>query len=158
MHHTTLATFAIVAAIGFAAATAGVAKEPISVTMDRAKVMKISAPAETVIIGNPGIADATIHDKRTLIITGRTVGLTNLVILDAKGEPIADEIISVEKIQAGLISIQRGASRFSYNCTPNCNTMLEVGDNPGAFESALQQINSRNSLAIGAASSAAPAQ
>ena len=33
-------------------------------------------------------ADALIHDRQTLIITGRAVGLTNLVILDGKGEPM----------------------------------------------------------------------
>ncbi|MEJ1159577.1 pilus assembly protein N-terminal domain-containing protein [Prosthecomicrobium sp. N25] len=122
------------------------AKDPINVVMDRAKVMRISSPAETVIVGNPGIADAMIHDRQTLIITGRMVGITNLVILDAKGQPIADEVINVEKIQSGLVTVQRGPARASYFCTPHCAGMLEVGDSKESFETALAQINQRNNL------------
>lgn len=123
------------------------AKDPISVTIDRAMVMRLPAPADTVIIGNPGIADATIHDRMTLILTGKVVGMTNLVILDAKGNPIADEVLSVKKIHEGLVSVQRGANRYSYSCTPDCNTMFEVGDTPNAFSQAAGQIGQRNALA-----------
>ncbi len=128
-------------------ATTAEAKDPISVTIDRAMVMRLPAPADTVIIGNPGIADATIHDRMTLILTGKIVGMTNLVILDAKGNPIADEVISVKKMHDGLVSVQRGANRFSYSCTPDCNTMFEVGDSQAAFSQAAGQIGQRNALA-----------
>lgn len=128
-------------------ATVAQAKDPISITIDRAKVMRLPAPADTVIIGNPGIADATIHDRVTLILTGKVVGTTNLVILDAKGNPIADEILSVGKIRDGLVSVQRGANRYSYSCTPDCNTMFEVGDAPGPFAQTAGQIAQRNLLA-----------
>ena len=69
--------------------------EPISVMVDRAKVMRISRPADVVIVGNPAIADATIQDNKTLIITGRSFGSTNLIVLDSDGQAIADEIITV---------------------------------------------------------------
>lgn len=128
-------------------ATTAFAKDPITITIDRAKVMRLPAPADTVIIGNPGIADATIHDRMTLILTGKIVGMTNLVILDAKGNPIADEVLSVNKVQDGLVTVQRGSERYSYNCTPNCNTMLEVGDNSAAFSQAAGQISQRNAIA-----------
>ncbi|MBP0651082.1 pilus assembly protein N-terminal domain-containing protein, partial [Mycobacterium tuberculosis] len=55
-----------VAVIGLLSAPA-LAKDPIVVTMDRAKVMRIPAPADTVIIGNPAIADVSIHDRQTLV-------------------------------------------------------------------------------------------
>jgi hypothetical protein len=155
----TRAGLALAALVLVAAAVSGQAaqaKEPIRVVMDRAKVMRISAPAETVIVGNPGIADAVMHDRQTLILTGRMAGITNLVVLDAKGQPIADEIINVEKIQEGLVTVQRGNTRMSYFCTPHCASMPEVGDGREAFEGALNQINQRNSL--GAAHSGAGAQ
>jgi len=135
----------LLAALPFLAGPAG-AKDPILVTMDRAKVMRISTPADTVIVGNPGIADAVVHDRQTLIITGRMVGVTNLVILDKKGEPIADETITVEKIQQNLVTVQRGNQRSSYFCTPHCASMMEVGDSPESFGTAQAQISQRNSL------------
>ena len=75
-----------------AAGSALAAGVPINIVVDRAKVMHISRPAATVIIGNPAIADATIQDNQTLIITGRSYGTTNLIVLDSAGQPIADEI------------------------------------------------------------------
>ena len=50
------------------------AKEPISVVVDRAKLVRIDAAAHTVIVGNPAIADATVYDAKTLVITGRPTG------------------------------------------------------------------------------------
>jgi len=128
------------------AVTAAFAKDPIAITIDRAKVMRLSAPADTVIIGNPGIADATIHDKMTLILTGKMTGTTNLVILDAKGNPIADEVLSVAKMSDGLVSVQRAANRLSFSCTPDCNPTIEVGDQKEQFETIGGQIGKRNGL------------
>jgi len=41
--------------------------EPISVKVNMARILRISAPAATVIIGNPGVADVTIQDPQTLV-------------------------------------------------------------------------------------------
>jgi hypothetical protein len=124
-------------------ATTASAKDPISVTIDRAKVMRISAPAATVVIGNPAIADANVQDRQTLVITGKASGITNLVVLDAKGELIADEILNVEKPTAGYVTVQRGGSRYTYSCTPNCNAAIEPGDNTEYFGTANSQIHIR---------------
>ena len=125
------------------------AKDPIVVTMDRAKVMRLPAPADIVIVGNPGIADALVQNRMTLVLTGKAVGITNLVVLDAKGNPIADEIINVSKVQEGLVTVQRAGSRFSYACTPHCNTMIETGDNVEHFSVANSQLQIRNTFGQG---------
>lgn len=149
-------TFAALAFLILSAMPAAQAKEPINVVMDRAKVMRIAGQAATVIIGNPGIADATMHDRQTIVITGRAVGMTNLVILDPKGEPIADEVVSVEKAQTGLVTIQRAGARASYSCTPHCNAMFEPGDDDTAFTKSMSQIQQRNDFGAKASNGAAP--
>jgi hypothetical protein len=141
-----LYAIAVLAALSTSGA---VAKDPIVVTIDRAKVMRLPVPADTVIVGNPGIADVTIHDRMTLVLTGKMAGITNLVILDSKGNPIADEIVEVAKIQEGLVTVQRAGERFSYNCTPNCNNMTEVGDNKDFFDNTSGQLLKRNGLGQG---------
>ncbi|MDK9696376.1 MAG: pilus assembly protein N-terminal domain-containing protein [Siculibacillus sp.] len=134
-------------AISFALVTAicgpAAAKDPIAVTVDIAKVMRISAPATTVVLGNPGIADATMQDRQTLVITGKTAGITNLVVLDAKGQLIADEMIHVVKPQTGYVTVQRGGSRYSYACTPHCTPTIEPGDEKGYFEAADDHLRKR---------------
>lgn len=132
-------------------AFAGEAREPIAVMVDHAKVMRISAPAATVVIGNPAIADASIQDRQTIVLTGKVLGMTNLVILDAKGQLIADELIRVEKSEQGYVTVQRGPARFTYACTPKCNTALEPGDFNDYFTQSQQQMTARSALANGAA-------
>lgn len=126
------------------------AKDPISVMIDRAKVMRISAPAATVVIGNPAIADASIQDRQTLVITGKVTGITNLVILDAKGELVADELINVEKPDRGTVTVQRGVNRYTYACTPNCDVSLQPGDTADYFTQASSQLSGRNAFATSA--------
>ena len=84
---------------------------PLVVGIDRAKVMRISRPADVVILGNPAIADATIQDNQTLIITGRSFGSTNLIVLDAAGQPIADEIVNVTATNDDVVTVYKRASR-----------------------------------------------
>ena len=131
--------------------------EPIVVVVDHAKVMRISAPAETIIVGNPAIADATIYDRQTIVITGKTAGTTNLVILDNKGKPIADEILKVAIPSDKIVSIQRGpgTAQFTYACTPICAPILTPGDDKEYFEISNNQINNRNNMSNQAAGATA---
>ena len=57
----------------------------IEVTMNQAKIVKLSRAADTIIIGNPEIADASVQDASTVVLTGKGFGVTNLVILDEAG-------------------------------------------------------------------------
>lgn len=139
-----LASVAILSALPAAA-------ENIEVIVDRAKVMRISRPADIVIIGNPAIADATIQDARTLIITGRSFGTTNLIVLDADGQAIADATITVAPQNDQVVTVYRRASRETFSCTPDCSPMLAVGDNTTAFDTVNSQIQSHTSLSDAAA-------
>ncbi len=108
-----------------------VAAEPNAVTVkvNMARVLRIGSPAATVIIGNPGVADVTIQDPQTLILTGRSFGHTNLIVLDNVGNPIADIMIEVVMSQAGLMTVYQGASRTTLACAPNCQPVIMLGDN-----------------------------
>ncbi len=151
----TAAPITRIAALTFAglaslAATAAAA-EPISVIVDRAKVLHISQPADVVIIGNPAIADATIQDSQTLIITGRSYGTTNLIVLDKQGQSIADNVITVEPSNDKVVTVYRRDSRQTLSCTPECSPILSLGDTPNVFESANAQIQAVRTLANSAA-------
>lgn len=125
------------------------AREIISVTVDHAKLMRVSRPATTVIIGNPGIADATVQDQNTLIITGKSYGVTNMIILDAQGEPIADALLTVKGEAVNAVTVYRRTERVTYSCSPNCERSLALGDEAGAFGNVQSQVEQRNSFATG---------
>jgi Flp pilus assembly secretin CpaC len=127
--------------------TASVAQEPITITIDRAKVMRISRPADTIIIGNPAIADATIQDNQTLVITGHSFGSTNLIVLDAAGQAIADEVLMVQSNDDAVVTVFRRSSQVTLSCTPQCAPTLTIGDSGATFESVNEQVGAHNSLA-----------
>lgn len=144
--HALALTILIVAGL-FLTGSASVAQEPIAIVIDRAKVMHISRPADTIIIGNPAIADATIQDNQTLVITGRSFGSTNLIVLDAAGQAIADEVLMVQSNDEAVVTVFRRSSQVTLSCTPQCAPTLTIGDSGATFKSVNEQVGAHNSLA-----------
>ena len=79
--------------------------------MNQAKIVKLSRAADTIIIGNPEIADASVQDASTVVLTGKGFGVTNLVVLDEAGAPIIDEQIMVSRSTACDACASTGARR-----------------------------------------------
>ncbi|AVF03066.1 MAG: hypothetical protein Devi2KO_37040 [Devosia indica] len=104
---------------------------PINVNVNMARILRISAPAATVIVGNPGIADVTIQDPQTLILTGKSYGQTNLIVLDSRGEPVADTLVEVVQMSAGIMTVYQGQSRTTLSCAPTCQPVVMMGDDTG---------------------------
>src|ERR1700694_2976403 len=124
--------------LAIAAAPGASAADALSVTIDHAKVMHISRPADIVIVGNPGIADATIQDQQTLIITGRSYGSTNLIVVDSSGKAIAEETLTVEPANDGMVAVYKTNDgkrivRQTFSCTPDCSPTVAIGDEDKAF-------------------------
>lgn len=92
----------------------------ISVSLNHARIIKLSRPAATVIIGNPEIADATVRDAQTIVLTGRGFGNTNMVVLDATGTPIIDERIAVSRNEFETLKVYRRADIETLSCKPFC--------------------------------------
>jgi Flp pilus assembly secretin CpaC len=132
-------SIAVVLALSLMAAPAVAMAEnaPVSVKVNMARILRINAPAATVIIGNPGIADVTIQDPQTLVLTGKSYGQTNLIILDSQGSPIADTMIEVVQEQAGLVTVYLGGSRTSLSCEPVCQPIIMLGDDTGYTSEAI---------------------
>jgi len=133
------AFLAILTAASLAMATPGAAAEgaPISVKVNMARILRINAPAATVIIGNPGVADVTIQDPQTLVLTGKSYGQTNMIVLDDMGNPIADTLIEVIQAQADLVTVYMGGARTTLMCSPVCQPTIMLGDDPTFSSQAL---------------------
>ena len=133
MRHNLVAALALSLSLasGFVAAPASaVDGEAINVNVNMARILRINASAATVIVGNPGIADVTIQDPQTLILTGKSFGQTNLIVLDTAGNPIADTLIEVVQMQAGVMTVYQGQARTSLSCAPVCQNVIMMGDDP----------------------------
>ncbi|MEO0329756.1 MAG: pilus assembly protein N-terminal domain-containing protein [Pseudomonadota bacterium] len=144
------AILAILACIGFATnttlASGSGANNSVIVTVDQAKVFRVSRPAATIIVGNPAIVDATIEDEQTLVLTGRSFGVTNLIVLDSKGDAVVDQKVVVRGQETNTVRIYRRNSRETLACAPVCEPTLTIGDDNSAFNFASGQIQARNQL------------
>ncbi|MCD2471618.1 pilus assembly protein N-terminal domain-containing protein [Jiella sp. MQZ9-1] len=123
----------------------------IMVDMDQAKVIQLDRPANTVIVGNPSIVDVQVLSSNRLVMTGKASGITNIVILDQKGNPIVDERVSVGTFEKDTVRVYRQASRATYACTPECVPTATVGDDMENFGVAIQQQTQRQNIAEQAA-------
>lgn len=93
----------------------------IGVTLDHAKLLKLREPAQTVVIGNPGIVDGTISDQNTLILTGKSIGSTNLIILGEAGRQISNFVVSVAANGRERITVHNGLQYQTYSCIGSCS-------------------------------------
>jgi len=97
----------------------------IDVVMNQAKIVKLSRAADTIVIGNPAIADASVQDSTTIVLTGKGFGVTNLVVLDEEGNPIVDEQITVSRQTVDSVRIYRRAEIQTLSCTPYCESSFK---------------------------------
>jgi Flp pilus assembly secretin CpaC len=118
----TLSAAALVA-IGAAGLVAPAAADAgIQVEMNQAKIVKLARPADTIVVGNPAIADAAVQDASTIVLTGKGFGVTNLVVLDGDGNPIVDEQVTVVRQAASSVRVYRRADIQTLSCTPYCES------------------------------------
>ena len=119
---------AVLAALPLPGSASAADGDPITVKVNMARVLRINAPASTVIVGNPGVADVTIQDPKTLVLTGKSFGQTNLIVLDNAGNPIADTLIEVVQAQADTMTVYLGNHRTTLACAPTCQPTVMLGD------------------------------
>lgn len=114
---------ATILAAACASATAG---KGISVQVNQARIVKLARPADTIVVGNPKIADASVQDSMTIVLTGKGFGATNLVVLDEAGQPIIDEQVSVSRDTTDSVRVFRRARIETLHCSPVCETAYQT--------------------------------
>jgi len=120
-----LGGFGVVPAMGAAfmaviAVAQASAEDYIALETSQARILRLARPADSVVIGNPSIADAVVQDAQTIVLTGKDFGVTNIVVMDKQGEPILDRELVVSRNTRGTTRIYRQAEVQTLSCTPYC--------------------------------------
>jgi hypothetical protein len=118
--------------------------ETLVVTIDHARVVKVPAGTEALIV-----ADVTLLKQgATMVITGKGFGDTNFIALDTTGNPLAQSLIRVVGGKNALL-VQRGLDRQSYACAPQCLPTAKLGDDSKYFGEVAGQVKDHNAHAAG---------
>lgn len=110
------------------------AERDLIVRYDQSSLLRLPRPVAEIIIGNPSIADVTVQANTLLVVTGKTFGVTNLIILDADRKIIQEQRIIVERDENRVVNLHKAGQRQSYSCTPNCSPTLTIGDDTEYFD------------------------
>ena len=104
----------------FSSADVRSADDMLRVYMDQARILKLDRDVSKVIVGNADVADVTVADARTIVLTGRSYGATNVVLLDAGGNAILDERVLVAVDEANTVRVYKQIERSVLSCAPAC--------------------------------------
>jgi Flp pilus assembly secretin CpaC len=107
------------------------AGETIELTPGFVKLFKFDRPVGTVAIGDPRVADTFAPNDKAILLTGKAVGTTNLIILDNDGRELlnGDVVVARGKEAAQRITIHSRSLLHAYqeySCAPNCVLMGSI--------------------------------
>lgn len=84
-----------------------------------ADILKVTRGVRTIIIGNPGIVDASVIDESTVAMTAKATGTTNMILLDAQHAEILRTTVQVGA-RPKQVQVLSGERVRAYACTPSC--------------------------------------
>ncbi len=133
------------------------ASENLRVTIDKNHVLRTDRPVETIIVGNPHIADVSAQSNQLMFVLGRASGETNILGFDKEGNVVFDKDVTVVPHTTRTVTLHRGALSETFACAPRCEAEMHPGDDPAKFGLISGQSSTHTSTASGAASGAAKA-
>lgn len=128
-----------------------------SVELNKTEIVRLSEPAAAVSIGNPKIADVSVHSADTIFVLGRGYGQTNLIVLNSSGQTILDtDIQVVAPVSVGNVRLYSGGDRETYSCAPYCLPAPVLGDSVNFVVTNTPETREINSTVISGIASRAP--
>ena len=108
----------LAAAVPAAAAMAAAAFE---VPLDQAVRLPLRGAAVEVVVGSPKYLDVTVIDPSTVLVHGKELGVTNLVVYDAGGRPVFSQKVAVVASGGDQVSVLKGGKESAeYVCAGRC--------------------------------------
>ena len=115
------------------------AAQSYTVPIDQAGLLRLPEDAAAIVVGNPAIADATMFNARTVFISGRAYGQTNLIALNAHGQVIYANDISVNHTDREHVQVYHNIDQASFICNPVCRPVMVIGDAEDTFTATRNQ-------------------
>lgn len=128
---------------------------------DHMRRVRLERPAGTILVGNPAIADVTVLGMDTIFVSARSIGATNIIVLDENNNEIRTFEVFVREPTTKRVVLRNGGAAENYQCAPNCLRALTQSDAPAPHAAKVQVIQADIALdqtAIGLQSGVNPNQ
>jgi len=118
--------------IGSAAQLLELSNNVIPLRVGYASVLLLDKPVRTIIIGDPKITEATVQNEKTVVLTAKATGKTDVIIFDDKNNQMFSAKIEVGAAINLVETHPKGGRQglqefFGFSCTPVC---VRVKDEP----------------------------
>lgn len=131
MKHILIAATALASVSALAPlASAGMYSDTYQVDLNKTRVLHLPQAAGAIVVGNPEIADVSVHSSDTLFLVGRGYGVTNILVLNSAGKTVMDATIQVSNtLPNNGVRVYNGSMiRKTYSCAPYCQPAPVLGD------------------------------
>jgi hypothetical protein len=130
-----------------------------TVPVDQSRRVPFNGAAASVIPGNADLIYSYIVSPTDVRVVGRKLGVTNLVVLDARGQTLFDKEVVVSAGDGSVVTIYRDGKATDYACSPYCAPAQGTpGFQPGQTSAtAAGFVTVGQALANAAGAAAAPA-
>jgi hypothetical protein len=119
-----------------ALAPAAVMAASLGVPLNQSVLVSLPAPAHSVFLGNPTVADVAMSDQRHVVVTGKAGGVTNLIVTDQRGRTIFNRQIVVGASAGDRVELINGGNVISYACAPTCEQVGAAQSQPAGSAAA----------------------
>ncbi len=138
-------------ALALLTASAAIAAQELVIKSDETQLLNVSGSPGAVVIGNPSIADATVHGTK-IFLHGRAAGSTNLIVLDQEGNQLASMEITVQVNGENNVALFKAGNRYSYVCATLCEEAMRPGDQVDYFSDVMKMNSNKSDFASGKSS------
>lgn len=95
------------------------------VALNHSVRLPVSGPASSVVMGSPSVVDVSVVDSRTVFVSGKTPGSTDVTVIDPLGRIVyRGEIVVGE---GSTVRVFRGGAMIDVACSPYCASSAGAG-------------------------------
>ena len=124
--------------------------QTVSLEMDQSKPIRLRETATGVVVGNAGIADVIVHDPKVIIILGKSVGETHVLVLGQNGKTLfSGDIVVRAGNESNILTVQRGKEIQTSLCRTRCIDVVSAESTSGPMQDAASRAKSRDRFTAG---------
>lgn len=125
-------------------AAAPASAQSLALRVGEARAVSLPGWATGIVVGSPAIIEVAVHDSSTILVTGKSQGVSSLLAIDSSGQTLVlSDIQVIQGNDAGQVTVSAARRQQTFACMPRCEPTVAIGDTPDFTSAAAASINQR---------------